>query len=108
MAYQLDSRIVMARRAGKLPRPTSHITYEMGYDRNREMHIHTGAIAQGSRVLIVDDVLAIGGTVLAAVDLVEQAEGRIVGVSVAFELDRFKARGKIEQRGIPLHAAIRL
>jgi len=108
MAYQLDSRIVMARRAGKLPRPTSHITYEMGYDRNREMHIHTGAIAQGSRVLVVDDVLAVGGTVLAAADLVEQAAGRIVGISVAFELERFKARGKIEQRGIPLHAAVRL
>jgi len=108
VAYHLGSRIVMARRAGKLPRPTSQTTYEMGYDRNREMHIHTGAIARGSRVLVVDDVLAVGGTVLAAVDLVEQAAGRIVGVSVAFELERFKARGRIEQRGIPLYAAIRL
>jgi adenine phosphoribosyltransferase len=80
----------------------------MGYDRNREMHIHAGAIARGNRVLVVDDVLAVGGTVLAAVDLVEQAAGRIVGVSVAFELERFKARGRIEQRGIPLYAAIRL
>jgi adenine/guanine phosphoribosyltransferase-like PRPP-binding protein len=57
----------------------------MGYDRNREMHIHTGAIAQGSRVLVVDDVLAVGGTILAAVDLVEQAAGKVIGVSVAFE-----------------------
>ena len=108
MAYHLGSRIVMARRAGKLPRPTCQITYEMGYDRNREMHIHKGSIVEGSRALIVDDVLAVGGTVLAAVDLVEQAAGRIVGISVAFELERFKARGRIEQRGIPLYAAVRL
>ena len=108
VAYHLGSRIVMARRTGKLPRPTRHITYEMGYDRDREMHIHTDAIARGSRVLVVDDVLAVGGTVLAAIDLVEQAAGRIVGISVAFELERFKARGRIEQRGIPLHAAVQL
>jgi adenine phosphoribosyltransferase len=67
-----------------------------------------GRLLGGSRVLVVDDVLAVGGTVLAAVDLVEQAAGRIVGISVAFELERFKARSRIEQRGIPVHAAVRL
>lgn len=108
VAYHLGSRVVMARRTGKLPRPTLQITYDMGYDRNRQMHIHAGAIVPGSRVLIVDDVLAIGGTVLAAVDLVQQSGGSVVGVSVAVELERFKARDRIEQRGIPFYAAVRL
>jgi adenine phosphoribosyltransferase len=108
VAYHLGSRIVMARRTGKLPRPTLQITYDMGYERNRRMHIHIGAIARGSRVVIIDDVLAVGGTVLATVDLVEQAEGKVVGVSVAVELERFKARDRIERRGIPFHTAVRL
>jgi adenine phosphoribosyltransferase len=108
VAYELGSRIVLARRSGKLPRPTIEVNYDMGYDWNRRMHVHIGAIAPGSRVLIVDDVLAIGGTVLAAADLVEGAQGRVIGVSVAFELERFQARDKIAQRGILFSAAIRL
>jgi len=60
MAYALGSRIVLARQAGKLPRPTLHQAYAMGYDRHRHMEIHIGAIAPASRVLIVDDVLAMG------------------------------------------------
>lgn len=108
VAYHLGSRIVMARRTGKLPRPTLQITYDMGYDRNRQMHIHEGAIVPGSRVLIIDDVLAVGGTVLAAADLVEQSRGKVIAVSVAVELERFKARGRIEQRGIPFYAAVSL
>ncbi len=108
VAYQLGSRIVMARRAGKLPRPTLQITYDMGYDRNRQMHIQVGAIVPESRLLIIDDVLAVGGTVLACIDLVEQAGGKVVGVSVAVELERFGARSRIEQRGISFDAAVRL
>jgi adenine phosphoribosyltransferase len=108
VAYHLGSRVVMARRTGKLPRPTLRITYDMGYDRDREMHLHVGAITPGSRVLVIDDVLAIGGTVLAAVDLVQQAGGRVVGITVAVELERFKARARIEQRGISFHPAVRL
>ena len=108
VAYHLGSRVVMARRAVKLPRPTLQIAYDMGYDRNRQMHIHAGAIGRGSRVLIVDDVLAVGGTVLAAMDLVQQSGGTIVGVTVAVELERFKARRRIEERGIAFYAAARL
>ena len=94
--------------AGKLPRPTLQITYDMGYDRNRQMHIQVGAIVPESRLLIIDDVLAVGGTVLACIDLVEQAGGKVVGVSVAVELERFGARSRIEQRGISFDAAVRL
>ncbi len=72
------------------------------------MEIHAGAIAPASRVLVIDDVLATGGTALAALDLVEQAGGVPMGMSVAFELERFHARQVLEARGVPLYAAIRL
>ena len=72
------------------------------------MHIQVGAIVPESRLLIIDDVLAVGGTVLACIDLVEQAGGKVVGVSVAVELERFGARSRIEQRGISFDAAVRL
>jgi adenine phosphoribosyltransferase len=108
IAYELGSRIVLARRGGKLPRPTLRRTYAMGYDRHREMEIHVGAISPGSQVLIVDDILAVGGTALAALELVEQAQGNVCGVSVAVELERLQARARLEQRGVTVYSAVRL
>lgn len=111
MAFELGCQLVLARRAGKLPRATLRRKYRSSglvTDPARTMEIHEGAIAPGSRVRIVDDVLATGGTALAAVDLVEQAGGIPVGVSVAFELERFHARQRLEERGVPVHAAMRL
>jgi adenine phosphoribosyltransferase len=111
MAFELGCPLVLARRAGKLPRATLRREYRssgLATDPARTMEIHEGAIAPGSRVRIVDEVLATGGTAMAAVDLVEQAEGIPVGVSVAFELERFHARQRLEERGVPVHAAMRL
>jgi adenine phosphoribosyltransferase len=80
----------------------------MEYDRHREMEIHVGAISPGSQVLIVDDVLAVGGTALAALGLVEQAQGKVCGVSVAVELERLQARSRLEQREVKVYSAIGL
>ena len=95
--------------------PSATATLQRGYrssglgsDPARTMEIHAGAIAPASRVLVVDDVLATGGTVLGALDIVEQAGGALAGVSVAFELERFHARQVLEARGVPLYSAIRL
>jgi len=111
MALELARPIVLARRAGKLPRTTlrrAYVSSGRARDPERTMEIHAGAILPGSRVLVVDDVLATGGTALAALELVEQAGGVPNGVSVAFELERFHARREIQQRGVLLHSAMRL
>ncbi len=108
LAYDLGCRIVLARRGGKLPRPTLQQDYGMGYDHARRMEIHAGAIDSASRVLIVDDVLATGGTALAAVDLVEQAGGSVVGASFAVELAWLSGAQRLAQRGVPVYAALRL
>jgi adenine phosphoribosyltransferase len=102
---------VLARRAGKLPRATLRREYQssgLATDPTRTMELHVGAIAARSRVLIVDDVLATGGTVRAALDLVEQAGGIPAGVGVAFELERFQARQRLEEGGVLVYAAMRL
>lgn len=111
MAFELGCPMVLARRAGKLPRATLRREYQssgLATDPTRIMEIHVSAIAPQSRVLIVDDVLATGGTVLAALDLVDQAGAFAIGVSVAFELERFQARQRLEERGILVYAAMRL
>ena len=110
MAFELGCPMALARRAGKLPRATLRREYRssgLATDPTRSMELHVGAIAPQRRVLIVDDVLATGGTVLAALDLVEQAGGIAFGVSVAFELERFQARQRLEERGVLVYAAMR-
>jgi adenine phosphoribosyltransferase len=111
IAYELGSRIVLARQAGKLPRPTLGQNYTMGYAANRRMELHVGAIQTSDRVPLADDVLATGGTALAAVDLVSQIGAQIVGASFAVdivELHRFPARRLLEARGVKLFAAARI
>lgn len=111
MAFELGCPLALARRAGKLPRATLRRDYRtsgLAVDPARTMEMHMGAIAPQSSVVIVDDVLATGGTALAAVELVEQAGGTPIGVSVAFELERFQARQRLEERGVLVHAAMRL
>jgi adenine phosphoribosyltransferase len=111
MAFELGCPMVLARRAGKLPRATLRREYQssgLATDPTRTMELHVGAIAARSRVLIVDDVLATGGTVRAALDLVEQAGGIPAGVGVAFELERFQARQRLEEGGVLVYAAMRL
>jgi adenine phosphoribosyltransferase len=111
MALALGSRLVLARRPGKLPRPTVQRDYEalgIGPSPQRSLTIHADAIEPGWRVVVVDDILASGGTVLAAVDLLQEAHGVASGVSVAVDLVRFTGRERIAERGIPLHVALAL
>lgn len=108
VAYELGRGVALARRPGKLPMETLSRAYDMSYDAGRKLEIHVDAIAPGQRVLVVDDVLASGGTVLAAIHLIEAAHGRAVGVSVAFELTKLNGRGWIESRDVPVLAVVRL
>jgi adenine phosphoribosyltransferase len=109
IACELETPLVVTRRAGKLPRRTLRRTYRttgIGSSSEREMELNADAIGNGMRVLIVDDVLASGRTALAALALVQDAGASTAGVSVAVELSRFGARHRIEDQGIPVHAAV--
>lgn len=95
VAYELGSRLALARRANKLPRPTLGVDYDMGYALGLRLEIHEDAIHAGDRVLVVDDVLATGGTAKAALELVQKAGGDAIALSVVVTLTRLK---KVQER----------
>lgn len=94
VALELGAGFVPARKAGKLPAATIEQSYDLEYG-TAAVEIHSDAVAPGSRVLIVDDVLATGGTGRAAVDLVHRAGGTVVGFSVLMELGALRGREKM-------------
>ena len=85
LAYALNAGFVLARKPGKLPCETLKHEYGLEYGTD-VLEIHKDAIKPGQKVVIVDDLLATGGTALATVKLVEQAGGEVVGVRFAIEL----------------------
>jgi adenine phosphoribosyltransferase len=85
VALRLEAGFVPVRKAGKLPGPTHQVSYALEYG-EATLEIHEDAIAPGERVLIVDDVLATGGTIAAARRLVETCGGSVVAVAVLMEL----------------------
>jgi adenine phosphoribosyltransferase len=85
VAYHFGAGFVPARKAGKLPGPTRSVTYELEYG-HETLELHEDAIAPGERVLIVDDVLATGGTAAATTELVEALGGEVVGLGFLIEL----------------------
>ncbi|MBQ1566355.1 MAG: adenine phosphoribosyltransferase [Erysipelotrichaceae bacterium] len=91
VAYNLNIGFVPVRKPNKLPRKTISITYELEYGTN-ELHIHEDAIKPGQKVLIIDDLLATGGTVDATIKLVEQLGGEVVGCAFLIELEDLKGR----------------
>jgi adenine phosphoribosyltransferase len=89
------------RKKGKLPSATLEQSYSLEYG-EATLEIHADAFAPGARVVIVDDVLATGGTAAATADLVRRAGGTIVGVSMLLELTFLDGRSRIP--GLPVHA----
>lgn len=103
IAYKLGAGLVPVRKEGKLPYKTKKVSYSLEYG-TATIEIHDDAIKPGRRVLIVDDLLATGGTLSASVDLVQQHGGEIVAVAVLIELDFLKGREKL--KGIPIFSLI--
>jgi len=93
LAYRLNAGFVPVRKPGKLPAETLTVRYDLEYGSD-SLQIHKDAIQPGQRVIIVDDLLATGGTMLATTNLVKQLGGEIVGITVAVELDFLKGREK--------------
>jgi len=91
VAYHLDAGFVPARKAGKLPFTTHAITYDLEYG-SATLELHTDAVGPGDRVLIVDDVLATGGTAKATVELVEGLGATVVGCHFLLELGFLEGR----------------
>lgn len=95
LAARLGLGFVLMRKPGKLPARTSKVSYELEYGTD-SLEVHADAIAPGQRVLIVDDLLATGGTAAAAVQLVEQLDGQVAGLSFVIELDFLHGRDRLQ------------
>ncbi len=106
-AYHLQAGFVPVRKPGKLPGQTHETAYALEYADN-VLQVQRGAFSPGDRVLIVDDVLATGGTAAAAARLVAMAGAQVVGFSVLLELGFLSGRTALAAAhpGVPLHALL--
>ncbi|OLB03311.1 MAG: adenine phosphoribosyltransferase [Candidatus Rokuibacteriota bacterium] len=103
LAHELRAGFVPVRKLGKLPGKTIEVEYELEYGRDA-LAVHEDAIKPGQRVLAVDDLLATGGTMVAALQLIEQLGGHVVGVAFLIELAFLHGRDKL--RTYPIHSLI--
>ncbi len=103
LAYALGVGFVPLRKKGKLPAATVGQDYTLEYGTDR-IEMHTDAIAAGERVLLVDDLIATGGTAEAAVILIRRMGGEIVECAVAIDLPDVGGRARLEKLGVPLFA----
>ena len=102
VACCLSAGFVVVRKPGKLPHSRISMTYDLEYGKDT-LEMHADAIVRGQRVLVVDDVLATGGTMKACCDLVEKLGGSIVGVAVLSELVGLGGRKKLPY---PIHSVV--
>ena len=96
MAYKLGCGFAMLRKKGKLPWKTEGISYDLEYGSN-QMEMHVDSVKPGAKVLLVDDVLATGGTAAAAVKLIERLGGKVIALSCLLELGFLNGRAKLGQ-----------
>ncbi len=94
LAYRLNAGFVPVRKPKKLPAKVARVSYDLEYGADA-LEIHLDAIEPGQRVIIVDDLLATGGTMQATVQLVRQLGGQIAGLGFAIELDFLKGRDQV-------------
>ncbi|MEP7202169.1 MAG: adenine phosphoribosyltransferase [Ilumatobacteraceae bacterium] len=95
VAYRMGAGFVPVRKAGKLPWAVVREDYSLEYGHDK-LEIHRDAIRPGERILVIDDVLATGGTAAATVRLVEALGGLVVGVGVLIELEDLQGRARLE------------
>jgi adenine phosphoribosyltransferase len=103
LAFALGAGFVAARKPGKLPRETIEASYSLEYGTD-SLQMHKDAVSEGSRVIVLDDVLATGGTARAKVELVESLGGIVVGVLFVIELSFLNGRERLE--GYDVHSLI--
>ena len=99
MAYELGASLVPVRKLGKLPAETITVEYALEYGSNT-LEIHRDAIEPGQKVLIVDDLLATGGTVKGTIELIERLKGDVVGLGFLVELEFLHGRDRLGGRRV--------
>jgi adenine phosphoribosyltransferase len=99
IAYQLDAGFVPVRKLGKLPGEVISTEYDLEYGTNT-LELHSDAISAGQKVLVVDDLLATGGTVSATIELVERLKGKVVAVAFLVELTALNGRARLQNYDI--------
>ncbi|HTT66469.1 MAG TPA: adenine phosphoribosyltransferase [Gemmatimonadales bacterium] len=105
LAHQLGVGFVPVRKQGKLPYRVIGHDYDLEYGTDR-IEIHVDAVETGERVLLVDDLIATGGTAVAASRLLRQAKAEVVGAAFIIELPELGGRKRLEAMGLPVHALI--
>ena len=104
LAYKLGVGFIPIRKKGKLPYKTHRVTYDLEYGTDT-LEVHTDAIKKGMRVLVVDDLLATGGTVGAVVEMMKRLKAKIVGILFLIELVDLKGKDKLKD--YPLRSLIK-
>jgi len=104
IAYNLNTAFIPLRKPDKLPGETYKVSYTLEYG-STEMHIHKDALDDHKNLLIIDDLLATGGTAIAAIDLIDMFEKKnIVGAGFIINLPNLKGDKKLEERGVKIHS----
>lgn len=99
LAYHLDAGFIPVRKPGKLPADTVMESYDLEYGKDA-VEMHKDAVAAGDKVLIVDDLLATGGTSQATAKMIEKIGGKVVGFAFLIELEFLKGRNKIKDYNV--------
>ena len=104
LSYVLGCGLVPVRKKGKLPSDTYEVTYDLEYGKDT-LQIHKDAFEKGKKVLILDDLLATGGTTCAAIDLAKNLGGEVVEAAFVIELEFLKGREKIKD--VPVFSLVK-
>lgn len=99
LALQLDKPLVPLRKPGKLPYSTYAFQYDLEYG-SAELHVHVDGVTPGARVLLIDDLLATGGTVQAGAKLIEKAGGQVAGCGFVVELGFLNGRARLQPHAV--------
>lgn len=103
LAYKLNKGFIPVRKPGKLPSATASVTYDLEYGSDT-LQIHLDALSPGERVLILDDLLATGGTIEACIDLIHQVDAVPVGAAFVLELSFLNGRARMGD--VPAHTLV--
>ena len=103
MAFKLSCGLIPVRKKGKLPAKTHNTTYDLEYGTDT-LEIHADAVKSGQKILIVDDVLATGGTAKAVINLIRELQGIVIGCAFLGELTDLKGRNKLD---VPIYSLIK-